>query len=559
MNKKFYLQMIIIVYCAFCSTAYCELIFQENFESTQHDWLIDDGNVWQIGETSNVGPQKCYENQKCLATVLGDNYPPNSSKKQAISPPINLPETSDQNEIHLRYWQWFSYNSAGYGHIQIQIYNDSTGEWSEWNTIDQSVSDDYRSKVWLRKDIDLSEYELKTIKIAFLHNGYSNYVDSGWYIDNIQITITTNELLGDFEKGWGDWSSDDGIWDVGTPSELGPNICHSGEKCSGTVLFDNYPESADKSRLISPSIDLESLSSANEEIFLKYWQWFSYNSAGYGYIQIKKYNRITKEWSEWENIDLSVSDDYDSNIWLFKQIDLTKYASQKIKIGFLHYGYSNYVAPGWYIDDVQVEKKTPAFDGDFETGWGGWYSDDGIWDVGTPSEQGPLSCHSGSKCTGTVLFDNYPPNADQSRLVSPSINLPDKIDNDIIQLQFWQWFSYNSGGKRQIQIMVYNKVSKEWYDWETIYSDTTSDSNGWVLEKIDITQYARKKIRIAFFHSGYSTYLAPGWYIDDVQMTLSGTPIQNQSKLPIVKELNIFPVNVFKNGKLSIDAKIVIE
>ncbi|ETR69734.1 MAG: hypothetical protein OMM_03735 [Candidatus Magnetoglobus multicellularis str. Araruama] len=164
-----------------------------------------------------------------------------------------------------------------------------------------------------------------------------------------------------------------------------------------------------------------------------------------------------------------------------------------------------------------------------------------------PSEVGPSICHSGSHCYGTVLFDNYPPSANQSRLISPSINLPEVINNDVIQLQLWHWFSYSTNGKRQIQIIVFNNVTKAWYDWETIHSDTTSDSNGWVLEKIDLTQYATKKVRIGFLHYGYSTYISPGWYIDDVQITLSGTPIQNQSKLPIVKELNIFPVNVFKN------------
>ena len=559
MNKKFYLQMIIIVYCAFCSTAYCELIFQENFESTQHDWLIDDGNVWQIGDASNVGPIKCYEGQQCLATVLYDNYPVASKTKRIISPSVTLPIITDNNEIHLRYWQWFSYNINGYGHVQIQVYNNSTGEWNEWNTIDESVSDDYSSKIWFQKNIDLSKYASKTIKIAFLHYGFSDYIAPGWYIDDIQIINTSNELMGDFETGWANWSSDDGIWDVGTPSEVGPAKCHSGNKCSGTVLFDNYPISADKSRLISPSIDLESLTDENEEIFLKFWQWFSYNVNGYGHVQIKKFNRMTETWSEWETIDTSVSQDYSSKVWLLKQIDLTKYASQRIKVGFLHYGFSDYVAPGWYVDDIQIDKKIPEFGGDFESDLGYWHSDDGIWDFGMPSEVGPSICHSGSHCYGTVLFDNYPPSANQSRLVSPSINLPEVINNDVIQLQLWHWFSYSTNGKRQIQIIVFNNVTKAWYDWETIHSDTTSDSNGWVLEKIDITQYATKKVRIGFLHYGFSTYISPGWYIDDVQMTLSGTPIQNQSKLPIVKELNIFPVNVFKNGKLSIDAKIVIE
>ena len=36
---------------------------------------------------------------------------------------------------------------------------------------------------------------------------------------------------------------------------------------------------------------------------------------------------------------------------------------------------------GWYIDDIEVRIKAPAWTGDFEDGWGDWGADRGIWQV----------------------------------------------------------------------------------------------------------------------------------------------------------------------------------
>ena len=43
-----------------------------------------------------------------------------------------------------------------------------------------------------------------------------------------------------FESGWDGWGADYGVWEVGTPA-AGPDSCHGGSKCAGTVLGGNYP------------------------------------------------------------------------------------------------------------------------------------------------------------------------------------------------------------------------------------------------------------------------------------------------------------------------------
>jgi len=57
--------------------------------------------------------------------------------------------------------------------------------------------------------------------------------------------------------------------------------------------------------------------------------------------------------------------------------------------------------------NIEVRVKVPTFTGDFEDGWGDWGADRGIWQVGTPTGDGPGGCFDGTKCVGTHLDGNY--------------------------------------------------------------------------------------------------------------------------------------------------------
>ena len=59
---------------------------------------------------------------------------------------------------------------------------------------------------------------------------------------------------------------------------------------------------------------------------------------------------------------------------------------------------------------------------DFESGWGDWYTDNGVWQGGAPAA-GPINCPSGTQCAGTDLEEVYAVHTD-SRLISPVIKLP---------------------------------------------------------------------------------------------------------------------------------------
>lgn len=82
--------------------------------------------------------------------------------------------------------------------------------------------------------------------------------------------------------------------------------------------------------------------------------------------------------------------------------------------------------------------QTVIWSENFEAGWGSWWADNGVWDVGVPTS-GPEATHSGIHCAGTILDGNYPNDAN-TRLISPTISLPAVTGDETISLKFWQWF-----------------------------------------------------------------------------------------------------------------------
>jgi hypothetical protein len=232
------------------------------------------------------------------------------------------------------------------------------------------------------------------------------------------VTAVQGEVVisEDFNTGtageWPDgWYVDNGVWEHGVPT-VGPANCAGGEDsvaddfCAGTVLDGNYPAGI-TSRLESATLELPTVT-GNEEVHLRFWQWFSYTHYSSGTVQISVLeDPANQTWSEWRNT---------TPVWSQSAVDLTAYAGQTVRIGFLHAITSSYVSSGWYIDALEIVRKIPEFTGDFEDGWVDWWASRGVWEVGTPAA-GPGSCYEGSRCAGTVLDGNYP-GYTISRLVS---------------------------------------------------------------------------------------------------------------------------------------------
>lgn len=326
----------------------------------------------------------------------------------------------------------------------------------------------------------------------------------------------------DFEAGWGDWYSDNGIWDLGEPT-VGPAAAHSGSNCMGTILDGNYPYGPD-SRLNSGPIVLPDIAD-DEEIILRFWNFFNWASADFGEVQIQVFDN--GDWSGWTSLKKI---DSHTPVWHHARVDLSEFAGNRIRIGFYHEDnkdatFDHYESHGWFIDDIRIQKQEIAFFDltkveDFENGLKHWYSDRGVWEIGKPTA-GPENAFSGTECVGTVLAGNYTYRPD-SRLISPRIILPYVAEWDEMLLRFRQFFSYSSKDFGEVQVSVFE--NGEYSSWITEKRNTQYVTD-WHHATVDLSKYRGKEIVIGFYHEDnkdatFDHYESAGWYIDDVEITV---------------------------------------
>jgi hypothetical protein len=123
--------------------------------------------------------------------VLNGNY--ENINSSLVSPSITLPAIAATEEIHLRFWHWFSLAlnpgcfgcDNDYGRVYIQEQT-SPGVWTNATELSSYVGTS--GGVWTRPLLDLSAYAGKKVRILFgLVNGSGAGVSSGWYVDDVVI------------------------------------------------------------------------------------------------------------------------------------------------------------------------------------------------------------------------------------------------------------------------------------------------------------------------------------------------------------------------------------
>ena len=472
------------------------------------EWEISNG-VWEMGKPTS-GPGNAYFGSQCAGTVLGGNYPDNKNSR-LISPAFHLPVVGVGEVLQLRFWQWYSYAYEDRGYVQISVWNEDA--WGDWVTLLTSAQQDARSD-WSRVGVDLTAYADQRVRIAFYHVESNSYVSSGWYIDGVEIWqgIPKLEPLEGFESGWEDWYTDHGVWQVGAPT-TGPGSAYEGSSAAGTNLGGNYPDNTD-SRLISPAFDLPVVG-VGEVLQLRFWQWYSYAYEDRGYVQISVWNEDA--WGDWVTLLTSAQQDARSD-WSRVGVDLTAYADQRVRIAFYHVESNSYVSSGWYIDGVEIWQGIPKLEPleGFESGWGDWFTDHGVWEVGVPVV-GPSGAYEGNAVAGTNLDGSYPDDDTDSRLISPAFDLPVVGVGEVLQLRFWQWYSYAYEDRGDVQISAWD--GNAWSGWVTLLNSAQRDANsGWSRVGVDLTAYADQRVRIAFYHVESNSYVSSGWYIDGVEI-----------------------------------------
>jgi hypothetical protein len=349
MKKKLLFAMIAVIASLTANSQQKGVLWSEDFEG---DWTVNwhvDAGTWEVGVPAS-GPGAAHGGQKLAATVLAGNYAEPVSSRLIRHTSFVVPAASENPR--LRFWYWFSFAAGDGGQVQIKVNN------GEWESISNTL-DNYGSNAWSYGSIDLSTYAGSSVQIGFYFysnnsGGGSNDVSSGWYIDDIAL-ITGPYTLNNpetFESGFGDWSVDEGSWEVGIPT-IGPATSHSGQNCAGTYLSGSYQEPA-ASRLVSPPFVVPSTST---DPAIRFWHWFSFADGDGGEVQI-----TTDGGKNWESIS-SQFINTSSGIWTPFHIYLSPFMNKEVQIGFFFYsnnygGGSNDVSSGWYIDDINFDNIT---------------------------------------------------------------------------------------------------------------------------------------------------------------------------------------------------------
>ena len=502
--------------------------FSEDFEGGEGGFSATNG-IWTVGLPTS-GPNECHSGVQCAGTVLDGNYPINASSHQ--SPTIILPAIGATQELHLRFWHWFSFHADIYGtdvgRVQIQE-RISAGVWSASTQLTSYSGTS--GGVWTLPVVDLSAYGGKTVRILFeLDGNNSRGTSSGWYFDDISVvTVQANNVLpyaDNFESGLGNWWAANGSWEVGGPPTVGPESCNSGTQCAGAVLDANYPINA--SSLHSPTITLPTIG-ATQELHLRFWHWFSLHADIYGTDLGRVYVQERTSPGVWSaSTQLTSYSGTSGGVWTLPVVDLSAYGGKTVRIHFNMDGNnSRGTSSGWYIDDVSIvvvqANNVLPYSDNFESGIGNWWASNGSWEVGGPSTVGPASYNGGTQCAGAVLDANYPINA--STLHSPTITLPTIGATQELHLRFWHWFSLHADiyGTDLGRVYVQERTSPGVWSASTQLTSYSGTSGGvWTLPVVDLSAYGGKTVRIHFNMDGNNSRgTSSGWYIDDVSIVVN--------------------------------------
>ncbi len=358
-------------------------------------------------------------------------------------------------------------------------------------------------------------------------------------LEDRKLMSTTVLFSDNFEAGNKGWSVDTALgidyrnpWTIGNVNG-GPRVAHSGTKVAATT------NPGDDAYLASPVISLPSVNQYSDHLYLKWSQWTNYSAnGGFGASipTVRTYEPDLGGWGPWNVIDPNTEPvPQVSKTWGTVSLDLTQFAGSKVQIGFHNYGMRN-GAPGWYIDDVEINRtsiqKPWAADTKFEAGFNGWSTTGGMWDIGAATG---ITSPGGGKLAGTGLTTT-PVAGQTSSLISPAFYLPKNTAGQPVTLQFNSFTDKASSTLMMVE-WQYWMPSTGWSPVQNFSADGVEVLTGyqpggrWTTFKIPVTQSLGGAyilpVRILFTASA-GMQNARGWFIDDVSLNFAGkttTPV----------------------------------
>ncbi|HEX4334381.1 MAG TPA: choice-of-anchor J domain-containing protein [Polyangiaceae bacterium] len=340
--------------------------------------------------------------------------------------------------------------------------------------------------------------------------GTATTPDGGTPDSGAAVTDPANEVDGTvvWREGFettSDWSVENGVFAIGAPTAATGPAAHGGKNVGGTGLKNAYPD-AMSSRLVSQVFTVPAKTDLPR---VRYWYWYDFGAGDYGQLQIKI---AGGSWQILDNETLNGSGEG----WNQRIVDLTTYAGQSVQLGFFAYanGGTSNTNLGLFIDDVSLETGATAFgNGDgFESGFGNWSVESGVWSIGVDTApKGPKS-HSGKQVAATVLAGAYP-DAMSSRLASPEFVVPAKEQTP--RIRYWYYSDFGAGDYGQLQVRVVGG------SWQILDNETVNlTGQGYAQRIVDLSAYEKQTIQIGFFAyaNGGTSNASLGYYIDDVSL-----------------------------------------
>ncbi|UCE19258.1 MAG: hypothetical protein JSV84_02600, partial [Gemmatimonadota bacterium] len=165
---------------------------------------------------------------------------------------------------------------------------------------------------------------------------------------------------------------------------------------------------------------------------------------------------------------------------------------------------------------------TVIYSEDFESDDGG-YTHAGAtvdeWEWGTPTLLTGPSAHSGVNVWGTDLADSADDNHD-GLLTSPAIPIPVLGPNQVARVRFFAWINVNSFWQDRGEF----QVSSDGVNFKVLAELFWTMYGTWCEYQFDVSAYAGGDIYLRFPLYVFYDWGMPGFYIDDVDITIHCQP-----------------------------------
>ncbi|MGD9369522.1 MAG: immune inhibitor A, partial [Desulfobacteraceae bacterium] len=305
----------------------------------------------------------------------------------------------------------------------------------------------------------------------------------------------------DFESGTDNWIISGTNWNLTDTSSV--SATHSLTESVGGS-YPNYAHS------VAETAGFMDLTTATFPVLTF---WYKCRMSTHSYSDDYIYVDVSTD-GGWTWTNIWSKHDHNQSTWRQVKLDLSSYMGDMVKIRFRLLSDESYTADGFSIDDVEIREfdeglQAYPFYEDFESGTDNWIISGTNWNLTDTSSVS--AAHSLTESVGGD-YPNY------AHSVAETAGFMDLTTATFPVLTFWHKCSTSTHSYSD----EYNYVDVSTdggMTWTNIWSKHDLNQSTWVQEMIDLTPYISSQVKIRFRFVSDESYVADGWYIDDVEVS----------------------------------------